>query len=186
MTEGYRRLQLSQGIFDDALARASKLPVFENSHREEQANLVGCLGEVAFETFLKHHGVPFENHTASTRHDYIINNRTRVDVKTKDRTVMPKGNYDNSVPLYNHEHQRPDFYYFISLYRDPAADVENPYRFKTACLLGGISLERLEKVGQRWDAGQTDERNGTTFWTACLNVEMGELLPNSEFLELIR
>ena len=86
------------------------------------------------------------------------------------------------MPLYNHEHQRPDYYYFVSLLRDSQATPRSPARFIAANLVGGIDLETLDRDGTKWDKGQTDPSNGTTFWTACMNVTMAQLLPNAEIL----
>ncbi len=108
-----------------------------------------------------------------------------LDLKTKDRTVKPRIGYDNSVPLYNHEHQRPNYYFFVSLLRAPGADVEDIERFSTAFLLDGIDIETLDRVGKRWEAGQTDPSNGTTFWTACINVSMRQLFSCAQMLQIL-
>lgn len=186
MAKTYREVPLDKMILGAALERAKSLPVFENSHRQLQANVVGSIGEIVFEEFLERHYIPFEDHRDSTRHDYVISSKITLDLKTKDRTVRPKISYDNSVPLYNHEHQRPDYYYFISLLRDPTCDGEDINRFKMAFLLGGIDILTLDREGTKWDAGQTDPRNGTTFWTACINVSMRQLKPNAEMLDLFK
>jgi hypothetical protein len=183
MAKTYREVPLGDDILDTALRRARSLPVFENSHRKLQANIVGCIGEVVFERFLERHGIAFEDRRESTRHDYAFPEGTTLDLKTKDRTVRPKIDFDNSVPLYNHEHQRPDLYYFVSLLRDRSDDDEDIARFKMAFLLGGIDIGTLDRDGTKWEAGQTDPRNGTKFWTACLNVSMAQLFSNADMLE---
>ena len=162
------------------------LPIFDYSHRAFEANLVGCIGEVVFESFLDHHGISYQDDTWSTERDYVIAGKFSVDVKTKDRTVYPRRDYDNSVPIYNHEHQRPDFYYFVSLVRDAGKAADDPRRFDVACLMGGIGQGRLESRATRWEAGQTDPRNGTKFWTACLNVSMTDLQSNAEMIAIFK
>ena len=87
-------------------------------------------------------------------------------MKTKDRTVFPQADYDNSNPLYCHEHQRI-LLFFISLVKHSAADVDDPHRFTHACLLTG-----LEEHGQVLEKDQIELNNGTKFWTTCLNVAM--------------
>ncbi|CAN0508260.1 unnamed protein product, partial [Discosporangium mesarthrocarpum] len=161
-------------------------PVFENSHRKEAANEVGCLGEVVFEAFLNHHGINYSDERNLTSHDYTVGNKLSLDVKTKDRTVIPKIGYDNSVPIYNHEHQRVDYYYFISLLRDKNIDPSDIRRFTNAYILGGISRELLHKHGIVWKAGDVDSRNGTKFWTDCINVSMGDLIENRKMLEILQ
>ncbi len=186
MAETYRKVRLGADILDTALHRAQSLPVFDGSHRKLQANIVGSIGEVVFEKFLERHEIPFEDRRESTRHDYVFPGGKTLDLKTKDRTVRPRIHYDNSVPLYNHEHQRPDLYYFISLLRDPSVDEEDIARFKVAFLLGGIDIVTLDRDGTKWETGQTDPRNGTKFWTACINVSMAQLISNVEFLERLK
>lgn len=186
MAVGYRRVRLSEDIISRAEQRAKSLPIFDNSHRAHEANLVGCIGEVVFEMFLDHHKVSYQDDTWSTEHDYVVAGKYSVDVKTKDRTVFPRADFDNSVPLYNHEHQRPDYYYFVSLVRDARIPANDPKRFTTACILGAIDQAGLEQRASRWEAGQTDPRNGTTFWTACLNVAMHDLRSNAEMIDIFK
>ena len=106
-------------------------------------------------------------------------------MKTKDRTAKPKKHYDNSVPLYNHSHQRPNYYYFISLLRKSHDNSDSIRRFSQAFIVGGIDLETLEKIGTRWKAGETDLRNGTKFWTDCINVSMEQLIDNQYMIEIL-
>lgn len=181
MATHYKRLRLEPDLIALARERSEKLPIYDYSHRAREANIVGCIGEVAFECFLAHFGVEFEDCRQGTEYDYLVGGYT-VDVKTKDRTVRPRIEFDNSVPLYNHEHQRPAFYYFVSLERSAGSRLGVPQRFTAANMVGGIDIENLDRHGTRWEAGQTDPSNGTTFWTACMNVSMSQLLSNQEIL----
>lgn len=88
MAVGYRRMKLTVELIDEAMGRANNLPIFENSHRQGDANLVGCIGEIVFEKYLTYHQVSFKDDTTSTRHDYIIGKSLTLDVKTKDRTFF--------------------------------------------------------------------------------------------------
>lgn len=185
MADTYRKISLTPEILRAALARAESLPVFAGSHRKLQANIVGSIGEIVFEQFLVRNDVPFEDQRESTRHDYLVGRqRITLDLKTKDRTFVPKIGYDNSVPLYNHEHQRPRYYFFISLLRAPEASEEDIGRFNTAFLVGGIDIETLDRDGIRWGAGETDPSNGTTFWTPCINVSMRQLYSCTQMLQI--
>ena len=186
MAAGYRRLSLSDQLLELALERARSLPIFDFSHRKAEANLVGCIGEVVFEAFLKHHGVEFRDDTTSTKRDYLIARNLTLDVKTKDRTVPPRLDYENSVPLYNHVHQRPGYYYFVSLRRDGPSNSPDPRNYKEAYLLGGIALTELDAVAVHRKKDEVDTSNGTRFWTDCLNVRMDQLRSNAEMLEIFR
>lgn len=186
MADTYRRMTLEAELLEAAINRAEDLPVLSNSYRREQANLVGCIGEVVFEQFLSHHQIEFKDVTRSTRRDYVIGKSLSLDVKTKDRTVRPSMTYENSVPLYNHEHQRPDYYYFVSLLRDRSASLDDPRRFKEAFLVGGISLPDLEREAVHRKTDEIDPANNTKFWTDCLNVRMDQLESNAAMLEMFR
>lgn len=179
------RIILNDYHWSETSRRLKFIPVFDGSHRKEDANAVGTLGEVIFEAWLMTHGVPFTNHTDRTDLDYVVNNLT-IDVKTKDRTVPPTRDYDCSIPLYNHNHQKPDLYVFISLERDRADEDKSIKRFKTAYIVGGISQDELEELGTIWNAGDIDPSNNTKFWTSCLNIKMGDLISPKNIIEIFK
>jgi len=186
MTKTYTRLFLGREWLDIVYSRASNLPEYGFSHRKLQANYVGCIGEKVMTEFFQKHNIAFADDRHLTSHDFSIGGKITLDVKTKDRTVLPKIHYDNSVPLYNHEHQRPNYYYFVSLLRDRNSAESDIYRFKEAFILGGIDIQRLDKIGKKWGAGETDPTNGTKFWTACINVGMDDLIPNNEMISVLK
>jgi len=80
----------------------------------------------------------------------LIEKHFTLDLKTKDRMVKPLLLYENSVPLYNHEHQPPDCYLFVSLLRDKNADEDEIRRFQEA----GHFL--IQEMGQNF---------GLLFWS---------------------
>ena len=169
--------QLHVHHIDDATrARASRrlaeMDVYAGSHRGPAANLVGALGEIAFELWLERHGVSYE-WLADTRYDYRVGSRhITVEVKTKDRTRRPRPEYEASVPDYNVEHQRPDWYAFFSLLRaQGTAD-----GFTDAYYVGALPADAYHRIATFMREGQVDPRNGTRFWTACWNVELGRLM----------
>ena len=184
MAKSYRKRELTKEILQEAEERANSLPIFKGSHRKRQANVVGCIGEIVFEKFLQEKKIPYTDHRDSTERDYLVNGTFSLEVKTKDRTVAPRKDFDNSVPLYNHDHQRPNYYYFISLLRDRAIDDNRIERFQKAFLMGGIDIDTLDRVGRVWKPGDVDPSNGTTFWTACINVSMTQLVSNSDMLDI--
>ncbi|GCD60832.1 hypothetical protein NBRC3280_3404 [Acetobacter pasteurianus NBRC 3280] len=49
-----RRILLTTELLEAARVRADALPIFQNSHRKEQANLVGCIGEIVFDADFSH------------------------------------------------------------------------------------------------------------------------------------
>jgi len=166
---------LKQEWLEEAQRRAEALPIFKNSHRGFKANQAGCLGEVIFEAYMKARKQDVLSELECTTHDYRLSNSLTVDVKTKDRTVVARADYDCSVPLYNHSHQRPDYFFFVSLVRDKGNNSEDISRYKDAYICGVMSFFNMNDKGVVWKKGQTDPRNGTTFWTDCLNVQVDQL-----------
>lgn len=156
--------------------RASTKPIYKNSHRGIAANQLGCLGEIAAEYWMLREKIDFVNESSRTTHDYRLHNGIRIDVKTKDRTVPPLPRYECSVPEYNHEHQLPDYYLFVSLERDKSFGRSTDIRrYKFAYVLGAIRRQVLDEKGRRWETDQVDPANGTRFWTACINVRISQL-----------
>ena len=186
MAKTYRRVVLDKNHWDRASKRVEESKIFKNSHRKIEANQVGYLGEIVFEDFLKKHDISFIDDRSKTTHDYVINGLLTLDLKTKDRTVRPLQHFDNSVPLYNHSHQRPDYYYFISLLRDRSDNSKNINRFTHAFIMGGVDIKTIDTNGKHWKKDDIDPSNGTKFWTDCLNINMENLIENQHMLSIFK
>jgi len=182
----YRQVILNNSHWDEASERVENSKIFSNSHRKKEANQVGCLGEVVLEEFLENNKIKFIDDRKKTTHDYVVSDSLTLDLKTKDRTVKPLRHYDNSVPLYNHEHQRPLYYYFISLLRDKTDKSKSITRFSHAFIMGGIDIVTLEKEGKTWKKNQVDPSNNTKFWTDCINISMDQLIDNKDMLKIFK
>ena len=157
------------------------MPIFNNSHRKQAANEVGVIGEVVVENYLRSNNVNII-HDDLTTHDYRLRNNKTIDIKTKDRTVIPMDYYECSVPLYNHSHQRPNFYIFVSLLRNK--NKTGLERFIKAYIVGAATFADVEEKSTKWKAGQTDPSNGTTFWTDCLNLRIDQCTDLNEVIEI--
>lgn len=177
---------IPEHIYQEAEYRSKNLPVHKKSHRKEEANGIGCLGEVIAEHWMDRHGIKYTAELDNTAYDYRLESNLTIDVKTKDRRFKPRSNFDNSAPLYNHEHQKPDYFLFLSLERDKDDDSNDLRRFHTAHIVGSISYNELDKVGLRFLEGEKDWRNHTKFWTDCLNIEMWQLISNQETVDLFK
>ena len=164
-------------LLQNAQARAVAQGSLDRSMRGLQASQVGALGELVGVRFLKQRGVGFTE-VYSTKYDvhFVTDDGIKtMEFKTKERTVAPKPEYDCTVPLYNHEHQRPDYYFFISLLS--AGKSDDIERFSKAYILGVISLEQLEDVGKHWSPQQVDETNNWRPTIDCINVRVADLTP---------
>ena len=165
--------------WDEAARRANSTRVYDNSHRGQDANLVGALGECVFEHWLRTRSIPFE-FIGVTTHDYVVGTRgLTLDVKTKDRTVRPRPSYEATIPAYNSEHQQPDWYVFVSLYRTAPASA-GIWRYTSAFIVGAYPGPAFHTEAKLWHAGEVDPANGTKFWTDCYNLSIGRLIDVDE------
>ena len=161
-------------ITPEICAAAEKLAdhkVYKRSMRGKEANLVGAYGEAIVYDYLVKYGMsPVFAH--KTTHD-IECSGYKIDVKTKERTVAPKPYYDCTVPAYNHEHQKPDTFIFVSLLSKP----KGSRRFSSAWILGSISYKQLTQKAKLWKAGEVDPNNGWSATIDCYNVPISLLKP---------
>ena len=164
----YITVNANKEQWERGLALAESRPVFRGSHRGALGNHVGALGEVIAFDFIRQF-VPVVNEDKKT-HDFRLPNGQTVEVKTKDRTVFPQESHDCTLPLYNHDHQQADWFVFVSLQRDRNMADDDIYRFRRAHIVGVTNEELMAKYGRKWNTGDTDPDNGTTFWTACYNI----------------
>jgi len=175
-------IPLDESIFEDALYRLQSLPVYRLSHRKNGANQTGVLGEVVAERWLASMGI-YYTADKTTQYDIMLLNTSRVDIKTKERQVMPRSEFDCSIPLYNHEHQNPDYYFFVSLLRDKHSDPDDIRRFTHAYLLGAVNQSQLNRFGRVIPANTLDEENGMENWTGMINIPIDLLTPVDQVLE---
>lgn len=175
----FRRIHITPDMYEMAMERAESLPVFAGSHRKEEANIVGCLGEVVFEKLLDNHEINYSP-LYTTRHDLRLNSDSSepktLEVKTKDRTVAPRPNYEATLPAYNHDHQIADYYGFVSLQRH-SGQSEGIERFHSAWIVGVANRRIFDQHKKYWKKGQKDPTNGTVFWTDCWNLYIHQLAP---------
>ena len=172
---------ISKEIIWYAEERVDEIPILNNSMRGKKANLIGSVEEVLFEKFIKENGLTLEKETGEEmyNHDYVIEGKFKIDVKTKDRTVVPKSYYDCSVETQSK--QKPDFYYFVSLLR--SGDWRD---FKEGYMLGAIDYKTLHEKGEIWNKGDTDARNGMRIRRDCISIEISKLIIYDEFIEIIK
>jgi len=153
-----------------AAAKLADHKVYSRSMRGKEANIVGAYGEVIVYSYLRDLKLsPVFAH--KTTHDIEVRDIT-FDVKTKERTVEPKPYYDCTVPAYNHSHQRPNLFVFVSLKSNKK---RGPNRFTNAWVLGMISYSDLERKARYWEKGQIDPDNGWKASIDCFNVQISDL-----------
>jgi hypothetical protein len=169
----------SEDDYLEAEKRVASLPIYKNSHRGVKANQVGVMGELLAEIWFTSNGIDYYDEKC-TQYDYRLSNNETIDVKTKDRTVKPRANFDCSIPLYNHAHQKPDYYLYISLIRSKQDNTSDIRRYKGAYIMGASDQHMLVQQGVTWKKDQVDPSNGTKFWTDCINIKQNELFTVSQ------
>ena len=98
-------------------------------------------------------------------YDYdIVYQNTKVDVKTKERTVAPKSYYECSVADFNTK-QACDEYAFVSVLNT----------LKEAWYLGKISKLDFYKKATFHRKGEIDTDNNFTFKADCYNIPISSL-----------
>ena len=160
-----------------AQTRSERVGELKSSMRGLSANQVGSLGELIGVDYLRACGLEVEE-VYSTSFDVRIKidgEWKTLEFKTKERTVVPQPYYDCTVPAYNHNHQRPDFFLFISLLSSGKSDQIT--RFQTGYILGSITLDNFDRLATAWNPKQTDESNGWTPTIECFNVPISSLEP---------
>ena len=172
-------MRITKEILWLAEKRIDDIPILKDSIRGKEANLIGSIGEVLFERFItKCKGLSLEKETGEQErynHDFVVEEKFTVDVKTKDRSVVPKSNFDCTVAQKTLDHQKPDFFYFISLLKKGGI-------FTDGYLLGAINTPNLLIRGETWKAGEVDARNGKRIRVDCVSIEIKNLIGNDEFV----
>jgi hypothetical protein len=153
-----KKFSISSGTLKRIKERASKLPLLNNSIRKGEGSLVAYIGEEVVKKVL--------DGDIKDTYDYdIIYNGTKVDVKTKERTVPPKLYYECSVADFN-TRQDCDEYAFVSVLNN----------MKEAWYLGKVSKSDFYKTAVFHKKGEVDPANNFTFKADCYNIPVWKLL----------
>ena len=156
-----------------AEAFAKTLPIYPGSHRAKAANLVGSLGEVIVQEWLLSRGyMPIS--VRSIDQDMTMQcssgQELHFDIKTKDRTVPPRPDYEATVPAYVYDKQTPHYCVFVSLYRERSSPAE---AFSDAYIVGTIARDRFHAIKYFEPMGR--KPNGAVFFCDAWNVKIGDL-----------
>jgi hypothetical protein len=173
------KIDLTEPLIEKARAY-SKGKIYKRSMRGQEGTNIGAIGELVLIDYLEKRGlkvVDNRNRSNATKYDLLVEG-DKVEVKTKDRTVPPKPFYECSIPLYNHSHQKPKWFFFLSLLRKDSS-------YEEAYILGGISYGEMEKKGVIMNEGDVDLRNGWVCKESCININIEELIPPEDMLDIL-
>ena len=167
-----------QHLLQEADKRAREEGELQYTMRGLRAQQAGKLGELIGEEHLRRCNVPYEPHF-TTEFDVIFYNmgeREKLEFKTKERTVVPREDYDCTAPAYNKEFQVVDRYMFISLVsKDRNSD--DISRFTRGFILGSMHSEAFNEKAVLWKTTDMDQSNGFVPTVDCWNVPISALQP---------
>lgn len=138
--------------------KAIELGKLNNSILNGGGNFAGFLGEVLANSYLKGSFVNTMNY------DIVLNDGTKVDVKSKQTTVIPKEDYECSVAKYNTK-QECDIYLFTRIKKD----------LSKGWLLGWLYKKEYFEKARFLKKGEVDGSNKFTVRADCYNVFIKDL-----------
>ena len=153
-----KEVKITPKIIERAKAKAKDLGKLKNSITSGKGNLVGFIGEEIAMSCL---GGELTN---TYDYDLVLEDGTKVDVKTKSTTVAPLPYYDCSVAAYNTK-QKCDAYAFVRVKKD----------LTKAWYLGILPKNTYFELAERFDKGDIDPANGFIIKADCYNVKISEL-----------
>lgn len=159
--DGFIEVPITADMIARAQFKADEMGELRNSIRRGQGNLAGFLGE---EVVLSAWGGSSSHNTY--QHDIEFEGTT-FEVKTKDRTVRPRIDYEASVANYN-ARQKADFYVFTSLLR---VGLE----YKTGFIIGIYSKADYITYSTFLKKGDVDPSNGWVVSADCYNLRYSDL-----------
>ena len=179
MTEKTQFIEMTvDHLLDEADRRAQKMGHLNQfTQRGLGGAQAGKLGELVAYEYLSKCGVQFEEIDCS-EYDavfYSLNNKYTLEVKTKERTVAPREDYECSAFAYNQDHQKPDYYIFISLLADKTKGREDITRFTRAYILGSMSGADFDTHSRSLDTGYIDPTNNWSPTKDTRNVYIRDL-----------
>lgn len=158
---GYITYDISQEWLDKAKEAAVRVPDLKNSIRGTAARFIGALGEIAFAQYTGL--VPFQS---ATYHYDFIDKGITYDVKTKDRNVLCRPDFEASAYADNIK-QNYDIYVACSILAP----------FKSIQIIGWITKSDYWTNRIAVPAGTMDISNGWEASIDCYNCHYKHFTP---------
>ena len=155
-----------EGMVKCAKRWGKRLGKLNNSITKGKGNLGGRLGEIAFASYIG----------AELADDYnydILLGDEKIEIKTKRRTVPPKGHYEVSVASTS-LHQKPDRYVFMSVEFEEKKGFSY-YGLKNVWLCGDMKAEEYLDRARVWKKGEMDESNKFVTLVDMHNLRIDQL-----------
>lgn len=161
-----KAIPYNEGMVESAKRWGKRLGKLNNSITKGKGNLGGRLGEIAFASYIG----------AELADDYnydILLSDEKIEIKTKRRTVAPKGHYEVSVASTS-LHQKPDRYVFMSVEFERKRGF-NYYGPKKVWLCGDMEAGEYLKKSRVWKKGEVDESNKFVTLIDMYNMKISDL-----------
>lgn len=149
---------------------AKEMGSLNNSILEGQGNKAGILAELVLARHIE------ATRPTKAKYDWDLNwqNRFTIEVKTKRRTVMPRPDYDVSIPKTS-MHQTSDLYAFVSIWFEEKTK-DGFYKGLRGIYLCGFYPNLMFKRDARFvKKGEVDQKNWFTSRADMYNMEICQL-----------
>lgn len=150
-------VEITTQMIDNARVKAKELGALRNSITRGAGNLIGFIGEEIAQHCL---GGSLDN---TYDYDLVLDDGTKIDVKTKGTTVTPKDNYVCTVPAYNTK-QKCDAYSFVRVKKD----------LTVGWFLGLLKKEEFFDIAEHFKKGEIDE-SGFIYKSDCYETKICDL-----------
>jgi hypothetical protein len=142
----------------EARDKAAEMGKLRNSITNGAGNIAGFIGEAIAQQVL---GGKLDN---TYDYDLVLDNGTKIDVKTKQTSVKPLETYDCSIANLNTK-QQCDYYCFVRVKND----------FTVGWYLGVYPKEQYMLDSVFMKKGTVDPSNGYTVKSDCWNIPIHKL-----------
>ena len=142
----------------EARDKAAEMGQLRNSIIRGAGNIAGFIGEAIAQQVL---GGKLCN---TYDYDLVLDNGTKIDVKTKQTGYVPLPSYDCSIAALNTK-QDCDYYAFVRVKND----------FSVGWYLGVYNKDQYMKDAVFMQKGTIDPSNGYTVKSDCYNIKIDQL-----------
>jgi hypothetical protein len=149
---------ISPAMLVEARDKAAEMGQLRNSIIRGAGNIAGFIGEAIAQQVL---GGKLCN---TYDYDLVLDNGTKIDVKTKQTGYVPLPSYDCSIAALNTK-QDCDYYAFVRVKND----------FSVGWYLGVYNKEQYMKDAVFMQKGTIDPSNGYTVKSDCYNIKIDQL-----------
>lgn len=149
---------ISAEMLVNARDKAAEMGRLRNSIINGAGNIAGFIGEAIAQKVL---GGTIQN---TYDYDLVLDNGTKIDVKTKQTSVKPLDSYDCSIANFNTK-QVCDYYCFVRVKND----------FTVGWYLGVYDKNKYMQDAVFMQKGTVDPSNGYTVKADCYNIKISQL-----------